>query len=110
GRGDRPAIDDTLCAGYLCQELYKQAAIRGYVASLGEGARIASAVLRDILATGSLLDGLATSDAAHAIMAIGLTSDLDWCATTDASRAVPRVTGYDEHGLLIVENQPPANM
>jgi hypothetical protein len=77
--------------------------------SLGEGARIALAVLRDALATGSLLDGLAASDAARAISSIGLAADLPWCASTNASHAVPRVTGRDKHGLLILENQRPAN-
>ena len=108
GRGDHPATDDTLCAGYLCQELRKGATDRGYAASLGEGARIALAVLRDALATGSLLDGLATSDAARAITSIGLAADLDWCASTSAGHAVPRVTGRDEQGLLIIENERPA--
>jgi 2-phosphosulfolactate phosphatase len=110
GRGDRPATDDTLCAGYLCQELHNGAINRGYAVSLGEGARIALAVLRDALATGSLLDGLARSDAARAIFSIGLVADLQWCASTNASHAVPRVTGHDEQGLLIIENQRPASI
>ncbi|HKV85283.1 MAG TPA: 2-phosphosulfolactate phosphatase [Ktedonobacterales bacterium] len=104
GRGDRPSLDDTLCAGYLCRELLSNATNSGRNVSLGEGARIAVATLRDALASGSLSEALATSDAARAISAIGLVGDLAWCAATDASLAVPRVTGHDEDGLLIVEN------
>ncbi|MGH2487447.1 MAG: 2-phosphosulfolactate phosphatase [Ktedonobacterales bacterium] len=110
GRVDRPAIDDTLCAGYLCRELRSEAMNHGYAPLLGEGARLAVAVLRDALAAGSLLEALATSDAARAICSIGLAADLEWCAASDAGQAVPHVAGHDEQGLLIVESQPPASV
>ncbi|MFI5272080.1 MAG: 2-phosphosulfolactate phosphatase [Ktedonobacterales bacterium] len=93
GRGDRPAYDDTICAGYLVRHLLDAAATAARSVALGEGARIAQAALAGAEAGGGIRAALAQSDAYHAIERIGLAADLDWCAATDVTTVVPRVTG-----------------
>ncbi len=103
GRGGRPAYDDTLCAGYLARALARSAATRGVRAELAESARIAVSALEAVELRGGLREGLASAEAARAIARIGLSGDLDWCATTDASRMVPRVvTGVNAGELLVM--------
>jgi 2-phosphosulfolactate phosphatase len=99
GRSDRPAFDDTICAGYLTDELLRQDA----AIELHEGARIALAAAREAMRNGGLRAALAVSDAARAIARVSLSGDLDWCVAIDATDAVPAVTGATAEGLLIVE-------
>lgn len=103
GRGNRPAYDDTLCAGYLAGQIVRLAAAQGRRAHVHEGARIATAAASDALRDGGLRAALATSEAARAVQSIGLSADLDWCAAIDATDIVPTVTGVTPGGLLIVE-------
>lgn len=103
GRDGRPAYDDTVCAGVLCQRLDTVARDMGIESCLGEGARIALAGARDTHTYGSLRNALAQSDAARAIAGIGLGTDLDWCVAVDASQSTPRLAGVEEPGLHVVE-------
>ena len=103
GRGDRPAFDDTICAGYLTQELLQQAAARGTALELDEGARIALASASEVVATGDARGALAISDAARATVRVGLSGDLDWCAAIDATDVVAAVAGTTPEGLLVME-------
>jgi 2-phosphosulfolactate phosphatase len=92
GRLGSPAYDDTLCAGYLIRELMRCTAACEQAAQLTESARIALAVLEAAEQRWSLLDALASSDAARAIARIGLARDLDWCAAPDTAQSVPALT------------------
>jgi 2-phosphosulfolactate phosphatase len=103
GRGNRPAYDDTLCAGYLVRDVERAAAVRNRTVELGEGARIALGVLEAAEIAGTLRDALAHSDAASAIERIGLGDDLNWCAATDTTEVVPALAGEaGTSGLLVV--------
>lgn len=103
GRGERPAYDDTICAGYLVRQMQRQLERAGAPFVLGNGARIAAATAFAAERQG-LRTALAESGAARAIEAVGLGSDLDWCVDVDACANVPVVTGYDSRlDLLVVE-------
>lgn len=103
GRGGRPAFDDTICAGYLVASLQGEAETAGRQLALGEGARIALAAAESARRTG-LRATLAESEAGRAVATIGLLSDLEWCATIDATPLVPAVTEVASAGnLLVVE-------
>lgn len=102
GRGDLPAYDDTLCAGYLVQRLVARADKVGASMTLCEGARIARACAHVALSSGTIRDALSVADAARAIERVGLGDDLQSCADLDASTVVPAVTGIESPGDLIV--------
>jgi 2-phosphosulfolactate phosphatase len=103
GRGELPAYDDTLCAGYIVRRLLDGAEAKGCPVVLHEGARIALAVLDGAQTCGGIHAALAQSDAYRAIEGIGLAGDLDWCVAADVASVVPRVTGtYAEGNLLVV--------
>lgn len=103
GRGDRPAYDDTICAGYLTGELMRLARERGARLQPHEGTRIALAAAEGVMRHGELRAALALSDAARAIERVGLGGDLDWCAALDAAQVVPVETGTSPEGLLLIE-------
>lgn len=95
GRGGQPALDDTLCAGYLVRRLVDFATEAGVRTLVREPARIALATLahaeeRSI----SLHEALADSNAARAVERIGLSADLDLCADVDTTDIVPMVSGH----------------
>ena len=103
GRGERPAYDDTLCAGCLVERIERAASERGRPVALAEGAHIAAAVWAEAAPRG-LRAALAESEAAQAIVAIGLERDLDWCAALDACDLLPAVAEEDpSRGLLVVD-------
>ncbi len=103
GRDDQPAYDDTICAGFILRRLMDAAAERGRVAALESGAQIALAALVGVEAGGGIRAALAQSGAYRAIERIGLAGDLDWCAATDVTEVVPRVTGDDRaHDLVVM--------
>ncbi|MGZ3636624.1 MAG: 2-phosphosulfolactate phosphatase [Ktedonobacterales bacterium] len=92
GRGGRPALDDTLCAGYLVRQLVNFATAAGVPTLIREPGRLALAVLAEAEHAGSLRDALSDSSAARAVERIGLLADLDLCATVDAANVVPMVS------------------
>jgi 2-phosphosulfolactate phosphatase len=94
GRGGRPALDDTLCAGYLVRRLADVAAVAGVPTLIRESARIALATFIQAEQSGSLRAALADSNAARSVERIGLLADLDLCATVDATRLVPMVSDH----------------
>jgi 2-phosphosulfolactate phosphatase len=102
GRGDRPAYDDTLCAGWLVAECQRLAAEVGLRVTLGEGARIARAVAGGVETGRALIAALASSDAGRAVERVGLVGDLAWCADVNASHVVPRVMGARDGGALLM--------
>ena len=105
GRDERPAYDDTLCAGCLVERIERAASERGRPVALAEGAHIAAALWAEAAPRG-LRAALAASEAAQAIVAIGLERDLDWCVAVDACDLVPAVAVAQEdpsRGLLVVE-------
>lgn len=91
GRGGRPALDDTLCAGYLVRKLVDAATEAGMPTLIREPGRIALAALSQAEQPGSLRDALVDSNAARSVERIGLVADLDLCATVDATSVVPMV-------------------
>lgn len=108
GRGDRPAYDDTLCAGYLIETMIAEAERLRRPVRLAEGARIAQATWLAFAAghatstpsqrSGALQQALAASDAGQATISVGLRGDLAWCAEINATRLVP--------GVLRIEQEP----
>ncbi len=101
GRGRRPAYDDTICAGYIVGCIEQALSESGWPYRVEEGARIASATLRDAQHIG-VRAALAQSEAGRAVTAVGLAPDLDWCAEIDATGVVPTVMGRDRGGALLV--------
>lgn len=103
GAYDRPAMDDTICAGIIAAAVLEELRAGGYTVEVESGAQIALAVREVALARG-LAAALADTWAARAVMEIGLAADLPWCAALDASTVVPYVAGADPaHHLLRIE-------
>ncbi len=90
------ALDDATCAGYLALEIQRQ-----YPSiEIGDDFRAAQA-LYEAFAPPKLADA---AHAAQSIIALGLSSDIDYCMRIDGSKTVPVVVGQeDETGLLILE-------
>lgn len=105
GRGERPAFDDTLCAGYLIGELRRQADARNMPIRLREGARIALAAVEGVRGALGLRAALGDSDAGRAVAQIGLHGDLDMCAALDATDIVPQVVATSDEGMLPLESR-----
>ncbi len=104
GRGERPAYDDTICAGFIATRIAHQARENGVDVMLHEGVRIASDLSAHVERTTTIRAALARSDAARAIQQVGLDGDLDWCASIDATDIVPALSSQtDEPGLLLME-------
>jgi 2-phosphosulfolactate phosphatase len=103
GRGNRPAYDDTLCAGYLARTIADRMKKLDYRVEMESGARIAAELSDAAMASAtSLRQRLAESGAGQAVTRIGLGMDLDWCAAIDESRVAPCITGVED-GLLVLE-------
>ncbi len=95
GRGGQPALDDTLCAGYLVRQLVDSATEAGVHTLVREPARIALATLAHAEEHSiSLHEALAESNAARAVERIGLSADLNLCADVDATDIVPVVSSH----------------
>ncbi|HEX8731038.1 MAG TPA: 2-phosphosulfolactate phosphatase, partial [Ktedonobacterales bacterium] len=116
GLDGRPAVDDSLCAGWLIQTLRPEAARLGARVTLGAGARRALALLArrraayagsDADARAWLARALDATPAARGVRAVGLGADIAWCADVDASTAIPQVVGEDAaRSLVIIEKAP----
>jgi 2-phosphosulfolactate phosphatase len=103
GVDDRPAMDDTICAGVIAGAVLEELRAAGRTAQIESGAQIALAVGDGALKRG-LPAALADTWAARAVVELGLAADLDWCAALDASTVVPFVAGTDPaHRLLLIE-------
>ena len=100
-RGQRPAYDDTLCAGLLVRELSRQLAALGRSVGYGDGALIALALANESDIHHSLRELLARSGAGAATRRVGLEGDLEWCAALDVAEVVPRVIGTEENLLVM---------
>lgn len=119
GRGNRPAFDDTLCAGYLIAALLAESAQQRRPTRLAEGARIALATWQafeqrqakgagEALTQAALRETLAETDAGRAVLRVGLGDDLNWCATRNATQLVPGVVRIDQQplALMLVAHAP----
>jgi 2-phosphosulfolactate phosphatase len=103
GADDRPAMDDTICAGVIAGAVVEGLRSTGRVVAIESGAQIALAV-RDTAVARGLAAALADTWAACAVVELGLAADLAWCAALDASTVVPYVAGTDpERRLLLIE-------
>lgn len=102
GLGGRPALDDTLCAGHLAEQVASVAAARGVRSRLLQGARIAALALRGVGSLSTLAEVLSTTPAARKLDSVGLGADLAWCAQIDTSRSVPAVVMPIEHGEPLI--------
>lgn len=91
GLGNRPALDDTLCAGYLAERVAALAPTHGVEARLLQGARVASFCLDGAREREGLERAFAAAPAAVALERVGLGADVAECAAIDVSRAVPEV-------------------
>lgn len=100
GERDTFALDDSVCAGYLVQEIQRQADASGQALILRESA-LAALTLHAAYPPARLLT---YSDAAHEVIAGGLPDDVPFCMSTNISQNVGMVVGQEEEsGLLIIE-------
>lgn len=100
GEEDFFGLDDAVCAGYLVQELQKQARQQKLPLALHESA-LAAIALYETYQPPALLE---YSDAARQILESGLTDDPPFCLQIDTSESVAMVTGQEkETGLLLLE-------
>lgn len=100
GALDAFALDDAVCAGYLTQEIQRQAEARGCPLALDESA-LAALALYAAYPPSALCP---YSYAAQAISQVGLADDLPLCMSTNVSQSVGMVVGQEETtGLLVVE-------
>lgn len=98
GLGGRPALDDTLCSGYLAERIASVAAARGILTRLLQGARIATLALHGFPESTPLSEKLADAPAARLLASVGLGDDVAWCAEVDVSRSVPAVVMPSQAG------------
>ncbi len=100
GELDAFALDDSVCAGYLVQEIQRQANANDLTLVLRESAWAAQA----ICAAYPPPKLIAHSDAAREVIEGGLPDDPPFCIRVNASRSVGMVVGHEEEtGLLIIE-------
>lgn len=100
GELDAFALDDSVCAGYLVQELQRLAEERGQVLTLSESA-LAALTIHASYPPARLVE---FSNAAHEVIAGGLPADPPFCMLTNASQSVGIVVGQEEEtGLLRIE-------
>lgn len=86
GRGGRPALDDTVCAGMLVQRICDLATEPFF---LTDGAHLAAAAARAYEErTGALLDQAASG---RAVKSLGFPRDIDACSPLNTHDLVPRV-------------------
>ena len=94
------AMDDSVCAGYLTQEIQRQARASGQTLALSESAMAALT----ICATYPPTELIAYSEAAREVIEGGLPEDPPFCMRTSVSQSVGIVIGQEaETGLLIIE-------
>jgi 2-phosphosulfolactate phosphatase len=85
GREDRFCLEDAVCAGQLVGRLVGD---EGREEGLGDAARAAHRLARDVEVDGAFL---ASTQAGEALAAIGLEGDLELCARTDRHALVPEM-------------------
>jgi 2-phosphosulfolactate phosphatase len=100
GEEDRFGLDDAVCAGYLAQELQRQAQQNGLTVRLDESS-LAAIALYETYQPPKLIE---YSNAARQVIDGGLPADPPFCMRTNASQSVGMVVGQEEEtGLLIIE-------
>jgi 2-phosphosulfolactate phosphatase len=97
GEEDTFGLDDAVCAGYLAQEIQRQA---GQVLDLDESALAAMAIY-EAYRPPKVIE---YTSAARSVIDGGLPDDPPFCMRTNASQSVGMVVGQEEEtGLLIIE-------
>ncbi len=86
GRGGRVGLDDVWCAGLLVERLRETESFEA-----DDGARVALETARGLGAPSA--EALAATEAGAALVRIGFGTDLERCASLDASGTVPTLTG-----------------
>lgn len=86
GRGRRPALDDTICAGLVVERILDL--IKGSL-ELTDGARLALETARG--QRPRIRELLSMAASGRHVTALGLERDLDFCAQLDVFDLVPRV-------------------
>lgn len=84
GKEGRPGLDDLLCAGHLVGALQRRSPGEP---ELGPGARDALALAAGVGEPDAAW--LARTAAGQALVEVGLSADLNWCAEMDATLGVP---------------------
>jgi 2-phosphosulfolactate phosphatase len=99
GRMGRVALDDTIAAGTIARLTCERAYQASIALTLTEQAQMAIALAES---TGDpLIETLRRSDAAQAVIAVGLSQDLDWCAAVDVTPVLPRVSAEPDGTMLV---------
>ena len=94
------ALDDSVCAGYLAQEIQRQADANGQALALREST-LAALTLCAAYPPPGLID---YSDAAQQVIASGQPDDPPFCMRANVSQSVGIVVERDnETGLLVIE-------
>ncbi len=100
GELDTFALDDSVCAGHLAQEIQRQASENGQELTLSEST-LAALTLYEIYPPSRLL---VYSNAAREVIEGGLPDDPPFCMRTNASTSVGMVVGQEKAtGLLMIE-------
>ncbi|HXR65917.1 MAG TPA: 2-phosphosulfolactate phosphatase [Ktedonobacteraceae bacterium] len=100
GELDAFALDDSVCAGYLVQEIQRKATASGLALVLRESALAA----QTLCAAYPPPELIAYSDAAREVIEGGLLDDPPFCMRVNASQHVGMVVGQEEEtGLLLIE-------
>ncbi len=100
GELDAFALDDSVCAGYLAQEIQRQAKERGQALALSEST-LAALTIQATYPPGELL---AYSKAVREVIEGGLPDDPPFCMRTNTSQSVGIVVEQEQTtGLLIIE-------
>jgi 2-phosphosulfolactate phosphatase len=98
-RGRRFSLEDTYAAGAVVDSLLAQARAAGRRPGLSDDALAAQRLYRSY--RGRALDCFRQTDHGRSLIDLGLGHDLEFCARTDVSTAVPRLR-RSEDGLLRV--------
>lgn len=100
GERDVFALDDSMCAGYLVQEIQRQATVREQALTLSESA-LAALTIYGSYPPSRLMT---VSNSVQEVIKGGLPDDPPFCLRTDASQSVGIVIGQEEEtGLLVIE-------
>lgn len=100
GEEDTFGLDDAVCAGYLTQEIQRQAGQSGQALDLDESA-LAARALYEAYKPPKVIE---YTNAARSVIDGGLPDDPPFCLRTNISQSVGMVVGQEEEtGLLMIE-------
>jgi len=91
GKGDRPALDDSVCAGMMVQHMLDHC----QEAKLSDSSEIARCLY--LRYQGRIIEALKESASGRALIKIGYEADIEHCAVVGTLHAIPFVS---EEGIL----------